>query len=202
MKKYLKWIVCALSFVIFIILSILVLTKKDIYLDSIIYGFISKYITDNLTIVAKYLTYLGSAFSVLGITLITLLFFKNKKYGIYMSINLLTITVFQLILKNIFSRGRPVDINLIEESGYSFPSGHSLTSMAFYGFIVYLIYNSNLTKRSKTIFILLLSLIIIVVGLSRIYLGVHYFTDVLGGFTFSLSYLIIFISLLKTTDFQ
>ena len=202
MKKNLKWIVCALSFVIFIILSILVLTKKDIYLDSIIYGFISKYITDNLTIVAKYLTYLGSAFSVLGITLITLLFFKNKKYGIYMSINLLTITVFQLILKNIFSRGRPVGINLIEESGYSFPSGHSLTSMAFYGFIICLIYNSNLTKRSKTIFIILLSLIIIVVGLSRIYLGVHYFTDVLGGFTFSLSYLIIFISLLKTIDFQ
>ena len=202
MKKYLKWIVCALLFVIFIILSILVLTKKDIYLDSIIYGFISKYITDNLTIVAKYLTYLGSAFSVLGITLITLLFFKNKKYGLYMSINLLTITIFQLILKNIFSRGRPVGINLIEESGYSFPSGHSLTSMAFYGFIIYLIYNSNLTKRSKSIFIILLSLIIIVVGLSRIYLGVHYFTDVLGGFTFSLSYLIIFISLLKTTDFQ
>jgi undecaprenyl-diphosphatase len=202
MKKYLKWIVCALSFTIFIILSILVLTKKDIYLDSSIYGFISKYITDNLTIVAKYLTYLGSAFSVLAITLITLLFFKNKKYGLYMSVNLLTITIFQLILKNIFSRGRPVDINLIEESGYSFPSGHSLTSMAFYGFIVYLIYNSNLTKRSKAIFILLLSLMIIVVGLSRIYLGVHYFTDVLGGFTFSLSYLIIFTSLLKTTNFQ
>ena len=153
MKKYLKWIVCALLFVIFIILSILVLTKKDIYLDSIIYGFISKYITDNLTIVAKYLTYLGSAFSVLGITLITLLFFKNKKYGLYMSINLLTITIFQLILKNIFSRGRPVGINLIEESGYSFPSGHSLTSMAFYGFIIYLAffqYSNKVSKKIKT----------------------------------------------------
>ena len=197
MKKYIKWVVFSISLIIFIILSILVLTRKDIFLDSFVYDFISEYITDNLTIVVKYLTYLGSGIIVIGITLLVLLFFKNKKYSLYMSINLASITIFQLILKSIFSRERPTDINLIEETGYSFPSGHSLTSMAFYGFIIYLIHISNISKKSKTIYTILFVILILVTGLSRIYLGVHYFTDVCGGFTFSLAYLIVYTSIIK-----
>lgn len=197
MKKNLKWIVWFVSFSIFVILAILVLVRKDIYLDSAVYGFISKYITSNLTNVVKYLTHLGSAAVVIGITLFVLIFFKNKKYGFYMSLNLIIITIFQYILKLTITRARPVDINLIEETGYSFPSGHSLTALAFYGFIIYLIYKSNIDKRNKAIFITLLSIIILIVGLSRVYLGVHFFTDVLGAFTFSLSYLIIFTSIVK-----
>lgn len=197
MKKYLKWIVCVLSIIIFIVLSVLVLNGKDIAIDSNFYNFISKYISDNLTNTIKYLTYIGSGVVVIGITLFVFIYFKNKKYALYMSINLIAITIIQLILKNIFSRNRPIDINLIEETGYSFPSGHSLTAMAFYGFIIYLIYNSNINKRSKRIFILLFLVLIFVTGLSRIYLGVHFFTDVLGGFTFSIFYLIIYTSIIK-----
>lgn len=197
MKKNLKWIVCFCCLSIFIILSILVLTKKDIYLDSFVYNFISKHISNNLTFVIKNLTHIASAINVILITIIVLIFFKNKKYGIYMGLNLILITIFQLILKNIFARNRPVDINLIEESGYSFPSGHSLTAMAFYGFIIYLIYSSKLPKRSKNIYISLFSLLIFIVGISRVYLGVHFFTDVIGAFSFSLFYLIIYTTVIK-----
>lgn len=197
MKKYLKWIICLLSITIFIILAILVKTSNDIFLDSFIYDFISKYIADNLTGIVKYLTYIGSGIVVIGITIFVFIFFKNKKYSLYMAINLVSITILQLILKSIFLRERPTDINLIEETGYSFPSGHSLTSMAFYGFLIYLIHISNLNKRSKTIFITLFTIFIVVTGLSRVYLGVHYFTDVIGGFTFSLAYLIVFTYIIK-----
>lgn len=192
MKKYLKWIVCTISFITFIILSIFVLTRNDIYLDSLAYNFISKYIRNDLTQVVKWLTYVGSALAVISITLFTLLHFKNKKYGLFMAVDLVVVTIIQLVLKNIFSRGRPIDINLIEETGYSFPSGHSLTSIAFYGFIIYLIYKSKLNRKSKIIFITLFILLILVTGISRVYLGVHYFTDVLGGFTLGISYLIIY----------
>lgn len=195
MKKYLKWFLCLISFLAFIILSILVLTKNDIYIDSVVYDFVSKFIYQDLTNIIKILTNIGGVLVVIVITLITLI--KNRKYGIYMSINLIIITIFQLILKSLFSRTRPVDINLIEETGYSFPSGHSLTAMAFYGFIIYLIYISNINKRSKIIYISLFSICILIVGLSRIYLGVHFFTDVLGAFTFAFSYLVIYTSLLK-----
>lgn len=197
MKKNLKWIVCFCCLLVFIILSILVLTKKDIYLDSFVYNFISKHISNNLTFVVKNLTHISSAIIVILITIIVLIFFKNKKYGVYMGLNLILITFFQIVLKNIFTRNRPIDINLIEESGYSFPSGHSLTAMAFYGFIIYLIYSSKLPKRSKNIYISLFSILIFIVGISRIYLGVHFFTDVIGAFSFSLFYLIIYINIIK-----
>ena len=96
MKKNLKWIICFISFMIFTILSILVLTKKDIYLDSYIYNIISKYITNNLTYIIKYLTDLGSAIAVILITIIVLIFSKNKKYGICMTIKMELLQILQL----------------------------------------------------------------------------------------------------------
>ena len=195
MKKYLKWIVCLLSLIIFLILGYLVKTKSDIYLDTIVYNFISKFINNNLTHIVKFITFLGSATFVISLTVLALLFIKNKRIGIFMAIDLIVITIFQHILKPIFGRIRPLDINLIKETSYSFPSGHSLTAMAFYGFIIYLIYKSNL--KYKKLYIILLSILILLIGLSRVYLGVHFITDVLGGFTFSVFYLIIFIKLTK-----
>ncbi len=195
MKKYLKWIICILSFMVFITLSILILTKNDIYLDSLVYNFVSKYISKDLTNIMKYLTYIGSAVMVISITLFTLIFFKNKKYSLFMALDLIIITILQIILKNIFTRSRPININLITETGYSFPSGHSLTAFAFYGLIIYLIYISKI--KNKKIYITLFSILILVTGLSRIYLGVHFFTDVIGAFSFSLFYLIIYTSIIK-----
>lgn len=197
MKKYLKWIICLISLIIFIILSILVITKNDIYLDSVIYNFISKYRSDDLTYIVKNLTHVSSAFVVILITVLVLIIFKNKKYGLFMSIDLVLITILQYVLKYTFTRNRPVDINLIEETGYSFPSGHSLTAMAFYGFIIYLIYTSKISKKNKYIYIIFFSMLILVTGLSRIYLGVHFFTDVLGAFSLSLSFLIIYTHFIK-----
>ena len=197
MKKYLKWIICFISLIIFIFLGILILTKNDIYLDSVVYNFISKYISNDLTNVLKSLTQLSGTFIVILITVLVLIFHKNKKHGIFMAIDLILITLFQYILKFSFLRVRPSDISLIEETGYSFPSGHSLTAMAFYGFIIYLIQTSNLNKRSKNIYTILFSIVILVVGLSRVYLGVHFFTDVVGAFSFSLAFLIVYTHLIK-----
>ena len=197
MKKYLKWIICFISLIIFVFLGILVLTKNDIYLDSVVYNFISKYISNDLTFIVKNLTHLASVFMVILITLLIFVCHKNKKYGIFLTLDLVLITLFQYILKFTFLRVRPVDINLIEETGYSFPSGHSLTAFAFYGFIIYLIQTSKLDKRSKNIYTILFSIIILVVGLSRVYLGVHFFTDVVGAFSFSLAFLIIYTHLIK-----
>ena len=148
-----------------------------------------------MTSIVKFITFLGSAIVVMLTTIFALIILKNKKIGLFMALNLIIITIFQYILKPIFGRARPVDINLIKETNYSFPSGHSLTAMAFYGFIIYLIYKSNL--KYKKIYIILLSILILLIGLSRVYLGVHFITDVLGGFTFSLFYLIIFINIVK-----
>ena len=195
MKKNIKWIVCILCLLIFIMLAFLVKTNENIIIDKYIYELIMPIINNNLTSIVKIVTFLGSAFTVILITIICLIVIKNKKIGLFMALDLIIITCFQYLLKYTFLRNRPVDINLIEETGYSFPSGHSLTAMAFYGFIIYIVNKYNL--KYKKIYTILLSLLIIMIGFSRIYLGVHYPTDVFGGLTFSLFYLIIFINVIK-----
>ena len=121
------------------------------------------------------------------------LFNKDKSFNRYFTINLVAIFTSNFIVKNIIRRDRPIDINLIIENGFSFPSGHSMVSFAFYGFIIYYVYCSHLSKLWKTIIISILTLLVLMIGLSRIYLGVHYASDVIGGFVLALVYLIIFI---------
>ena len=180
----------------FILLSILVINKRDFIVDSFIYGSIESLINKKTTSIVKVLTYFGSAYPFILLIVLSL-FLKDKKYFKYLSINLILITVLNITMKSLFARPRPLDISLVEETGYSFPSGHSLTSMAFYGLLIYLITTSNLSKKLKIILNIILSLLILIVGLSRIYLGVHYFTDVIGGFLLAIIYLIIFISVLE-----
>lgn len=72
-----------------------------------------------------------------------------------------------------------------------------MVSMAFYGYLIYLIYRYIENKYIKWLLIVLLSILICLIGISRIYLGVHYTSDVLGGFLLSISYLVVYISLIK-----
>lgn len=108
--------------------------------------------------------------------------------------DLIIVAGFNTLLKILIQRPRPTEFRLIDEKGYSFPSAHSMASMAFYGLLIYLIYKYVTNIYLKWILIVILSLLIISIGISRIYLGVHYTSDVLAGFLISLAYLIIFIS--------
>ena len=154
-------------------------------------------ISDFVTPIAKIITNLGGAISLISITIILLVVLKNKKIGIAVMINLLISTVLNIILKNVVQRPRPNEFRLITETGYSFPSGHSMVSMAFYGFLIYLIYKLVKNSKIKWTLIISLSIIICTIGISRIYLGVHYASDVLAGFTISISYLVIYTSIIK-----
>ena len=112
-------------------------------------------------------------------------------------LNLAIATILNVLLKNILQRPRPIEYRIIDESGYSFPSGHSMISMAFYGFIIYLIYKYVKNKKVKYTSISILSILIFAIGISRIYLGVHYTSDVLAGFLIAISYLIVFTSMIQ-----
>lgn len=197
-KKNLKWILLFLCTIIFLGLVEDVFEKEIMKLDIITYNFISTYIiSDFVTPIAKIITNLGGAISLISITIILLVVLKNKKIGIAVMINLLISTVLNIILKNVVQRPRPNEFRLITETGYSFPSGHSMVSMAFYGFLIYLIYKLVKNSKIKWTLIISLSIIICTIGISRIYLGVHYASDVLAGFTISISYLVIYTSIIK-----
>ena len=106
-------------------------------------------------------------------------------------------TIINNLIKVIIARPRPEINKLVTETGYSFPSGHSITSMVFYGYLVYLTYKYINNKKIKIPLIIFLILLIPTIGLSRIYLGVHYASDVLCGFLLGTIYLILFISISK-----
>ena len=196
MKKYSKWVVMVIFLILFSIFAYKIVMNKSIYIDKIVYDFIcDNFMSERMTNVVKILTSLGSALVIIILTIVLFIAIKNKKIAISVVINLIVITILNNLLKIIFLRPRPDVNNLILESGYSFPSGHSATGMAFYGYLIYLIYKYVNNKKIKIPLIIFLSLIIVAIGLSRIYLGVHYASDVLGGFLLAIVYLIIFITI-------
>lgn len=195
LRKNLKWIICLITLILFIAIIRSVYKESIMNFDNFYYEHISKLISEQMTFFVKMITNLGSAFSLVSLTILILLIPKEKKYGILVGINLITIFVINTILKFIFARPRPLDINLIEELGYSFPSAHAMISTAFYGFIIYLIWQTKISKRRKWISSILLSILIVLIGITRIYLGVHYASDVFAGMLISISYLVLFTSI-------
>ena len=164
--------------------------------DIIGYNLISTYlINDSFTPIMKIITWFGSATCLVPLTLILLVLVKNKKIGFLAGTNLVTVTILNQLLKFILQRPRPTEFRIINEIGYSFPSGHSMISMAFYGFLIYLIYKNIKNKYLKISLITILLLLIVMIGISRIYLGVHYTSDVCAGFLISIAYLIIYIKI-------
>ncbi len=162
-------------------------------IDANIYGLLFKTITPTTTSIMIGISFFASAGALIAISIISLLIFKNKKLPKYITLNLIISFILNRIIKIIVRRPRPDAFALVIEKGYSFPSAHAMVGFAFYGFIIYLILKSQKRKRQKVIYTTLLSLLIILIGISRIYLGVHYFTDVLGGFIIAMIYLVLFI---------
>lgn len=194
--KNFLWIILFSCLIVFFALAKNVFNEEIIHVDIIGYEIISTYlISDTMTPIVKFITNIGGKICLISITIALLLALKNKKISLLICANLIIVTLFNLLIKNILQRPRPTGIKLINESGYSFPSGHSMVGMAFYGYIIYLIYKNIKNKYIKWTFISLLSLFIISIGISRIYLGVHYTSDVIAGFLIAISYLIIYIKI-------
>ena len=191
--KNFKWIILFICLIGFLALAEDVFHKEIMKGDIIGYKIISTFlISDFTTPIAKFITNFGGAIFLIILTITLFILIKNKKIGLSIILNLIVITGLNQILKYILQRPRPTEYRLIEETGFSFPSGHSMVSMAFYGYLIYLIYKYVKNKYIKWISIALLSILIGTIGISRTYLGVHYTSDVLGGFLISLSYLIVY----------
>lgn len=193
-KNNYKWIIFSICLILFLALAEDVFNKEIMQGDIIGYNFVKSYlIKEQVTPIMKIVTFLGGATYLIGLTIILFIIIKNKKIGLLIGINLIIITILNQLFKFILQRPRPIEYRIINENGYSFPSGHSMIGMAFYGFLIYLIYKYVKNKKIKYILVTLISMLIIFIGISRIYLGVHYTSDVLAGFLFSISYLIIYI---------
>lgn len=104
-------------------------------------------------------------------------------------------------LKLVVSRARPDGLPpIVVEPGYSFPSGHTLSATVAYGVIAVLVARSSLPRPLRTVALALLGALVVVVGLSRVYLGAHYPTDVAGGWLTGLMWVVLFAGLTARLD--
>lgn len=146
--------------------------------------------TDMGTAFFQLLTYLGGGFVLapLGAVLVIGCFLKGyRREAVVVLVTLLSGEVFNDLLKAVFARPRPVGVHVIDlPDSYSFPSGHSMISPVFYGMIGYLLVKRYQEKRWSGIIQPVAFLLAVLIGLSRVYLGVHFLSDVLTGLCLSM----------------
>lgn len=113
--------------------------------------------------------------------ILSFLIFKKWKYVAQITIVLIVATLSNMMLKRFIDRARPEIEHLVSVKTLSYPSGHAMSSMAFYGFLIYLIYKINMNRSIKGVLMTFFVFLILSIGISRIYLGVHFPSDVAGG---------------------
>ena len=191
-----RLIILFICLVVFIKFTEEVFFNEIIKTDAVAYKYVvEKLRTDSLTKIMKVITFFGDAISIITLTILSIIFVKNKNNKIFIGVNAVLITLLNLLIKNLVKRPRPEGFRIISESGYSFPSGHSMVSTAFYGLFIYLAYKYINNKKLKYFICISLSILIVLIGTSRVYLGVHYGSDVIAGFVLSVAYLIGFTSI-------
>ncbi len=182
-----------IPFLILLLVIKTVIIDKDFAIDSAFSRYVSQHIVHpELTGFMRFMTVLGDHEIVVGIyvVLVLVLLFVIKDRSKALRVPLIGFSALGLmyLLKNFFARERP-EFTLLHASGFSFPSGHSLNSLVLYGLIIIVVARYVSNNYLKIVLISLLVGVILLIGFSRIYLGVHYLTDVIAGFCFGILWL-------------
>ena len=203
-KKYIPVIITAVVlYSLFAALTMFVASGATGAVDSAIEQTVYGWRSPGLNTLLEAITYCGNTASIITLTLVLLALPQTRiRYGLPVFIADVLTTALKVVVKNLIARPRPDAIYfLVPESGYSFPSGHSITSIAVYGMLAWLIWYYHKTDAAvgthglgaeaaaaakmpakKRALMILCAFLSVAIGLSRIYVGVHHPTDVLGGF--------------------
>lgn len=153
--------------------------------DARITAHVISYRTPQLNIIMQYITNLGDLYGYIAVTTIcSLLFyfkFKNWRYVVQLVFVIIVSGLSNLALKDVINRARPTAEHLVSVQTLSYPSGHSMSATAFYGFLIYLFFFLNINRSLKILLVGICSFLIVSIGISRIYLGVHFPSDIVGG---------------------
>lgn len=182
MKKIIK---NSIFLILYLIIMIMLLLDKVSFLDNYIYKIIYSLRNNIWDFIFINITKMGNITIVLLIIIVLLLKLNRKNQEI-LSFTVIITVLSNQIIKYIIKRPRPNHIRLIKQGGYSFPSGHAMISIALYGFLLYYIQINCKNKKKKVLLSLLLTILILMIGCSRIYVGVHYPTDIIGGYCLSI----------------
>ena len=176
-----KKIIVGVMFILFSLITTLVIFDKFSFIDNFVYNFLMSFRCDFLDIYFINVTRFGDVGMVMFILLLFLIIFKDRR-GIFLNISAIASVGVNYVLKHLIRRDRPNGLRLVEQGGFSFPSGHTMISVCVYGYLLYLVKSSVKNKILRYFLSTVLVILILSIGISRIYVGVHYFSDVLAGY--------------------
>lgn len=160
-------------------------SSEGILFDAKILDFLHRDISPIVLEIMKGISFLGSEkFIVPFITLVLVynMYKKNIFESIFLLVNTLGSFLLNVLLKQVFNRVRPFHLSLVEQGGLSYPSGHSMVVMSMYLALLYLLIRGERKRNKRLLLKGLVGVYILLMGLSRMYLGVHWPTDIIGGY--------------------
>jgi undecaprenyl-diphosphatase len=174
------------SLMLFSLVAIMIRADRLVDFDLTVITAVQSHEAPFITSIMKFFTEIGST-KIVVILCLFIIFFLYKVLHHRMELLLFIGVVagspiLNLLLKETFQRARPDLHVLIEIGGYSFPSGHAMNAFTIYGILTFLLWRHIFNKSGRTLLLIVSSFFIIMIGISRIYLGVHYPSDIIGGY--------------------
>ena len=198
-NKVLKYCSAIILLVMFISLLLLINNGYMTNFDNYIYRIVFKLYSPFSTTFFKIITFFGSTLFIVLLVILLLIVWKKSRGGLKLGIVVIVSTLVNNLVKVIIRRPRPQVLRLVEENTFSFPSGHTMAVTTVVGFLIYYIWNykKELSKNKKIIYTTLLVLYDLLVIISRVYLGAHFASDVIGGVICSIIVLIVTIPIVE-----
>ncbi|MFD2514393.1 phosphatase PAP2 family protein [Pontibacter locisalis] len=197
------WGLFLVCIVAFLYISSEVMEGGNIKFDEAAFGFAKDISNPALSQFIKIVTFFASRQFLTPAALLLVAYFlfirKHRWYSLKVPVVALGSISLNLVLKFFFDRERPGN-QLVESSGLSFPSGHSMVAASFYGLLIYLVWHNVKDKTLRNMLIALLVIFVFLIGFSRIYLRVHYATDVVAGFAAGFLWVVIGIGTLRRIE--
>ena len=183
----------------FAVLLVCVLTENTAGFDDPVREWFYSIRGPALTSVAITITTLANKYVIIGLCLLLLIIPRTRMtFGIPLSAGALGVTILNSLIKHLVQRTRPEVLHLVTEHGHSFPSGHSITSLFFYGMAIWLVWQYVDNRTVRWILTIVLAIPMLLIGPTRVYLGVHYPTDVLGAWCLAIAAIVLEIEIISS----
>ncbi|MDW7615913.1 phosphatase PAP2 family protein [Peribacillus simplex] len=180
------FIVSVLSLIGFSFIAFTISANEYLKFDEVVIALVQGLESPLLTSIMKFFTYIGSTSALIILSLFILFFLykvlKHRLELILFSAVIIGSPLLNLMVKLFFRRARPDLHRLIEIGGYSFPSGHAMNAFTLYSILTFLLWRHITAKWARVLLILFSMSMILSIGISRIYLGVHYPSDIIAGY--------------------
>lgn len=188
----------AAALVVFAVILACVLTEHAAGFDDPVREFFYSLRGPVMTHVAVFITMLANKYVIIGLCLLLLIVPQTRlTFGVPLSAGALGTMLLNTLIKHIVGRLRPDVLHLVVEEGYSFPSGHSIASMFFYGFAIWLVWRNVKNPAARNILTVLLAVPMLLIGPTRVYLGVHFPTDVLAAWCLAIAAIMLAIEIIR-----